>query len=165
MDFSLSLTLNRTKNKYVIKEILSNDELWKSITDDHADKDSFDIDIESDHWLLLSTEDELVGCYKVEKRNSSHIEVHTNILPKHRKERSIECGILLYKWILSHERIMKLTVTIPVTFSNVRDYCLHFGLCDEGLNKSSILKNGELLDQWIMGITREEISEVLDGFN
>ena len=165
MDFSLSLTLNRTKNKFAIKDILSNEDLFKCISDDHSNINDFDIDIESDHWLLLSTEDELIGCYKVETRNSSHIEVHTNILPKHRKKYSKEAGLLLYEWILSYERIMKLTVTIPVIFNNVRDYCLHFGLSDEGLNKSSIMKGGKLLDQWVMGITREKISEVLNGFN
>ena len=59
------------------------------------------------------------------------------------------------------DRINKLIAEIPVWYPDVYHFSLKNGLTDEGINRSSILKNGEFIDQHRLGITKEEAKSCL----
>ena len=155
------MNIERTKDKELIKKIVFTDGLWETVREDNVSKEGFDPDVENDVWLVVFTSNKIIGCYIVEAKNSVMIEAHPCIIPKYRKEYTRDAGIVFFKWIMSDERIKKLTSYIPVIYPNVRDFCLRFGLRHEGINRSSTIKNGEIHDQWMMGITRDEIEEFL----
>ncbi|WP_372857613.1 DUF2824 family protein [Pseudoalteromonas sp.] len=159
------MMIERTKDAKKIKSILSIDGLWETISDDNATKDNFIIDADKDCYLLVKDDDLVVGCFKVEAVNSCCIIAHINIIPKYRKKYSKLAGLAFYNWVVSNDFIKKVTVNIPVLYENVKKYCLAFGFKEEGLNRESILKGGKMADQWIMGITREEIKGALNEFN
>ncbi len=156
------MNIERTKDKELIKKIMFTKGLWETASEDGITKEEFDPDVENDVWLVFFTSDKIIGCYLVEPKNSVMIEVHPNIIPKYRKKYTKETGIVFFKWVLSDKRIKKLISYIPVIYPNVRDFCLDFGLKHEGINRLSTIKNGELHDQWMMGITRDEIEEYIN---
>ena len=55
----------------------------------------------------------------------------------------------------------KLVSETPVIYRHIKLFALQQGLRVEGLLTKSFEKDGELHDQWIMGISRQEITERL----
>ena len=54
----------------------------------------------------------------------------------------------------------KVIVFIPIINKNVKMFALRIGFKEEGLNRQSYIKNGDIIDQWLMGMTQKEIKEI-----
>ena len=55
----------------------------------------------------------------------------------------------------------KLNAEIPFIYPEVYHFTKNFGFQDEGINRLSISKNGLLVDQWRLGITRQEVANLI----
>ena len=83
--------------------------------------------------------------------------IHAHILKEHRKH-ALEAGTAIIGWFINevHSDFKKLVAEIPVTYPDVYHYTKKFGFQDEGINRKSIMKKGQLVDQYRLGLTREE---------
>ena len=80
-------------------------------------------------------------------------ECHVQVLPEYRKEFADEFAEKAIQWAWDFS-VQKIVAQIPFLYPNVREFSLRHGFDDEGINRKSYLKNGQLHDQWYMGLVR-----------
>ena len=140
-------------------------DIWETVAEDGQQAKDFEPDLDSDCWLLMS-DDEVIGLYNFHAHNSVTVEIHAQVLPDHRKEYSQETGLAALRWIYDYEFdggkvYQKVIAQIPVIYENVKRFTCGFGFKVEGINRKSYLKGGVIVDQYLLGITRDEIAEVI----
>ena len=132
--------------------------MWDNVCEDGHTIEEFDPEPEANCWVAMGD----YGVYCLHPHNRVTLEIHAFILPEHRKEHSEMSGKKILEWIYSEaEQYKKVIAQIPKLYPNVRDFCLKQGFALEGINRMSHLKDGKLMDMWLMGITREEIKGLL----
>ena len=151
------MNVERTFDTELIKGIMSRADMWDTVAEDGQDPDDYAPDVNGECWLLLTVDDKPIGAYCVHQRNAVTLEIHAQVLPEFRKEHSTESGTKVLKWILDNTECQKVIAQIPAIYPNVKRFTESFGFQVEGENRMSYLKNGELHNQWLLGITREEI--------
>jgi len=154
MDFSLNL--QRTYNNELIKSVVA--EMWDCVCEDGHTLDDFDPKPDENCWINI----EDIGLYNLHPHNSTTLEIHAFILPNKRKENSALTGREILNWILNNapEQYQKVIAQVPFLYPNVKDFCIKNGFQIEGINRLSHKKNGVIVDQWLLGITREEIKRL-----
>lgn len=166
MDFGLTeLSIERTYNIELINEILSSDGIYEFISEDGAELSKQRFDVYGECWLKILSDGVCIGLYNIHQINGITFEGHVHMLTKYRKEYS-DLGLkAVYSWLVSDgpECVKKIIVNIPEIYKNVIDFCERNGFKREGVNRLSHLKNGELYDLVMLGITLDEIKEVLNG--
>ena len=150
------MKLKRTFDSALIKGIVS--KMWDCVCEDDHLLELFDPDVNANCWVKIDD----VGLYNLHPHNSSTLEIHAFILPEHRKAKSEESGKAILKWILeeSPQQYQKVIAQVPFLYPNVKDFCIKNGFQIEGINRLSHKKNGEIVDQWFLGITRDEIKRL-----
>jgi RimJ/RimL family protein N-acetyltransferase len=151
------VAIERTFDEELIRKIVTHDSIWEWVSDDGADKQNYKPPMhESCYWLLVKEGDEVLGAYFLHQHNFITYEIHTCLLPAAwgRKAKKAAKDVLF--WMFSNTICMKVITNIPENNEKAMFYALRAGLQQEGLNRSSFLKNGKLLDQRVLGITKEE---------
>lgn len=160
MGSRMTVTATRTYSVPDVCRIMTQPSLWATAAEDGQDPDKFKPDLNGDCWLRLEADGEAIGLYQLQMRNSVLVEIHANIMPKYRKEHSEETGHAVLRWIVEEvPDCRKIIAWVPKLYPNVRDFTLQFGFRVEGVNRLSYRKNGKLHDQWLLGITKDEIGE------
>lgn len=154
----------RTRDANVVRSVIAHPDIWKTISEDGHNIDEYEPNVdESECWLMMTFEGELIGLYNYHAHNSATVEVHAHVLPGHRKQHSKETGIAALKWLYENfPGYNKVIANVPVVYENVKSFTCGCGFQVEGLNRQSYVKNGEYIDQWLLGITRAEIKEFLN---
>jgi RimJ/RimL family protein N-acetyltransferase len=150
----------RTHDHDLIKSILFHPEIWKTIAEDGQDQTFFDIDTNKNCFVEIK-EKETIGLYILHAHNSATLEIHAHILPEHRQKHSIESGRIILKWILDNTGYHKVIAQVPEIYPNVKKFCINNNFKVEGVNRKCYWKDGKLIDQWLLGITKQEIEEFL----
>ena len=66
-----------------------------------------------------------------------------------------------YQWVLEIKTINKVISIIPENQKKVYNFAKKVGFIDEGVNRHSYKRDGNIYDQWYLGITRNEIEDYL----
>ena len=156
------MLIERTKDDSLINDILNDKDIFDSISEDGCVKGDFKPDVNSEIWVKIEVENELIGVCNFHVINKVTIKGHIHILKKYRLEHSLNAAKYIYGWLLNNCKFLKLIVEIPSCHINVMKYCKAIGFSLEGINRLSYLKNGEVLDQALLGITRSEIEDFLN---
>lgn len=154
------ITVERTYNKEAIKRIIFDPVIWDCIAEDGQAKADFEPDVDSECWLLMSVDNEAIALYNIHALNGVTAQIHAHVLPEYRKQHSRETGRIALQYIIDNTDYQKIIAVIPETYDNVIKFTMSFGFVAEGVNRKSIMKNGELIDQWMLGATRREIEWV-----
>ena len=87
------------------------------------------------------------------------IDIHVHIPKKFRGSGTLEKGSDFLRWIVSNNKgkWIKFTTYIPVIHRDVILYAMKLGFKKEGINRLSVIKNGQLMDMVMMGMTFEEV--------
>jgi len=147
------MILERTHDVDYIKSVLA--EMWDCVCEDGHTLNDYKVETEANCWIKMGD----YGLYVLHPANGSTLEIHAFILPEHRKNHSLDTGKEILKWVAnkSPEQYQKVIANVPHLYPNVKDFCIKNGFQIEGVNRLSHKKNGKLVDQWLLGITREEI--------
>lgn len=150
----------RTYNADLVRSIMLRPEILATVAEDGQDPADYQPDVEGDCWLVMTAPDDvLVGLYCLDARNAVTVEIHAQVLPEHRKVYSKATGEAALGWILENmPECHKVTASVPAIYPNVLKFTTQFGFQVEGVNRLSYLKNGKIHDQWMLGITRDEIN-------
>jgi hypothetical protein len=143
----------------LIKFIITEPELWSRLKEDGSNPDAYEPNMSpTSLYLGIYVEDLLIGLFSFHQKNLSTIDIHANILKDYRKLYAKEAGRLAIAYFAynTHNTVQKLVAEIPVIYKDVYHFSLNNGLVDEGINRKSILKDGQLVDQHMLGITKEE---------
>lgn len=117
-------------------------------------------DVVNENWVVLS-DNELIGLYRLHQLGSVTHQIHAMILPDKRKEYAKESGRVILQWCLDNLDFKKLIAEIPAKYMNVYHFTKGQGFKDEGINRMSFMKDGELWDKYNLGMTRQEVEEWL----
>jgi RimJ/RimL family protein N-acetyltransferase len=92
----------------------------------------------------------------LEPINSICYLVHVNFLKIARGKEAIQAGKDTLEYIFSETPCQKLIAWIAPMHDNVISFTIGMGFKLEGINKASFLKNGQLHDQHLYGLTKKE---------
>lgn len=134
---------------------ITDQELFDRISSDLLDYDDW---VPNPQWIYIGVfVDGLIGFFMLHAETDSMLSVHVNILKEHRSHGRKAVDMLIDAFNNDFdESIRKLTARIPVIYPEVIRFTERAGFEKEGLCKKSIMKNGELVDQVIMGLQRVE---------
>lgn len=153
----------RTYNTEHIKSVVKT--MWSDIADDTFGPDMFDPDTTDECWVDMTVNGESVGLYNFKVVNDCTLEIHAHILREFRYKHAGESGRAILQWFLDEapKNYIKLVTNIPALNRNVLKFALrnHFRL--EGVNRQSCRRNGVVHDQYVLGITRAEVEDFLNG--
>ena len=149
------MILVRAKSHKEVEEVIKDPELFARIAEDGIS--DFKVDM-SNCYLLMKKDDITIGVWCLYPSNRSTLNVHCNILKEYRNH-GAECRDLFLDWFRNEcpKHYVKLNAEIPMIYPEVYYYTKKAGFQDEGINRQSICKDGVMVDQWRLGITREEV--------
>jgi RimJ/RimL family protein N-acetyltransferase len=162
MDISLIAT--RTYDSALIKNIMFEPAIFDAVAEDGKDPIDVEFDVYADCWVEIRVDEDVIGVYNLHPHNSATLEIHAHILPEFRKKYSLDSGKCILQWVLDKcpEMYQKVIAQVPVIHENVKKFCIANGFKIEGVNRMSYRKNGKLVDQTLLGITRSEIEGFLN---
>lgn len=156
------MRIQRIYNAELLAEVVTDDQLWNAVSEDGSvGKTEYRqlLDMEAMYVLaLISGEDntELHGFVIGRHHTNTVIETHVAIRPEYwGHDDNVRLGQLACTWLRTLEGVEKLVASIPVPDKEVLRYSQRVGFKREGVNKKSFLRNGELLDQYYVGMTNE----------
>lgn len=133
--------------------------IYPYISDDGTPEPWLYKPIESEDFYYLSVLDNdqnVLGLFLVHPHNMIMFEIHTCLLPVCRGKKADEAAQLVLKWVFENTICKKLITHVPENNKPALEYAKRAGLIVEGVNRASFQKNGEVLNQVLLGITRTE---------
>ena len=131
-------------------EVLSRPDIFETISEDGVT----DVPMPDSVAYLCGYAPELVGCFIIRPLNRICMDVHVQVFPEHRKAWAEEFGRAVIEWTWENTSAQKMVAQIPCIYPNVKDFALKMGFNVEGKNKHSWRKNGEVHDQWYLGVVK-----------
>ena len=163
----INLRLNRSENADEIARILKDPEIFSRIAEDGIEPWEYEIPIDGHQcYMMIYADNEPVGVWNLYPVNTSTLNIHCNILKQHRIH-AMEAGRLIVHWFAHNapKQYVKLNAEIPQIYPDVYHFTKKFGFQDEGMNRNSIMKFGKIVDQWRLGLTKQEAIEFLKSMN
>lgn len=115
------------------------------------------VDHEGLHWMLVD-DGEPVGVFLVHAINSICYQMHTCLLPRSWGPQAKDAAQLLLKWAFEDTDCKKMITAVPAYNRAALRFAKAGGMVQEGVNRQSFLRNGVMLDQIMLGITKQEWS-------
>lgn len=147
MDFNL--IIERTFDVGLLIDILTNEHIFDSISEDGADLETLKFDVINEFWVSMVVDDVVIGVTNFRPMFRRTYDCHIHILPEHR-EHSLAAGDGLLNWCNEKLPNSTLYTNVPVFCENVKRFLLNFGFEQSGLIKQAWLKNGKRNDMWIL---------------
>lgn len=156
------INVTRTYDPGLVISVMTHPEIWATCAEESMEISEYEPNMEH-YWLSVTHGNQLVGLYHVHAVNSATLQIHAQILPEFRKACSKESARKVLQWVLDYSpnQYQKLIAEVPVIYPNVIEFTENAGFQREGLNRKSIWEHGELVDQVLLGITRDEIAAFL----
>jgi RimJ/RimL family protein N-acetyltransferase len=146
--------IGRTHDMEAVREIMAHPAIWPHIHDDGV-RAPAPSDVDAAYWLMVE-DDKPAGVFLLHPHNFATYEIHTCLLPRIWGAGAMEAGRLVLRWMFENTRCLKIITHVPQDNPAALRFARRNGLKDEGVNRASFLKNGVLLDQHMLGITRRE---------
>ncbi len=139
---------------------MTEDKLWKRLSEDHAPAREHWMPDMRYPWLVLTREiDDTVELYGVVAfipQTPIVYKFHPAFLPdKWGDEQITDLTRLALDWAWKNLPVQKIVATFPVMYKSTLRLGQRVGFKREGINRKSFLKDGELHDQYYLGLTRE----------
>lgn len=147
------MKLYRTHDMAIVAAIISHPAIWPHVHDDNAE--CAPIDHDGFHWMLVD-DGEPAGVFLVHAVNSICYQMHTCLLPRIWGPGAARAAQLLLEWAFTETPCEKMTTAVPAYNRAALRFARAGGMKDEGNNRASFLRNGALVDQIMLGITKQE---------
>jgi len=155
------ITIRQTVDSELVKSCMLRDDILSTVAEDNINGIKYEPDMQKNCWLSLYDGSDFMGVISYEAKNSVSVEMHMGIFTEFRGKKSYDATKLALIWLISEfPCYKKVIVFIPVIYKNVKLFAMKIGFKEEGLSRQSYVKNGEIIDQWFMGMTQEEIKEI-----
>lgn len=147
--------LYRTRDMELVGSIVSDPAIWPHIHDDSTPEFTPIPDLEGTHWMLVD-DGAPAGVFLVHAHSMYCYEMHTCLLPRTWGTQAAEAAQLLLKWAFEETDCLKMITAVPVYNRAALRFAKAGGMTQEGVNRKSFMRNGELIDQIMLGITKQE---------
>lgn len=146
MDFSL--IVERTFNTGEILEVLLNETILDSISEDDFNIDDLQPNVFTEYWLSFEEDGEVLGCIQLKPIFKKCWDAHIHVLPIHRdKSREIGAGII--SWCKENIEGLLYT-TVPIYCENVICFLKDFEFKQTGIIPQAWNKNDKQHDLVIL---------------
>lgn len=152
------MEVRRTHNVDLILETVAEPRLFAASNEDGATPEELRIDTRRVTWLALIDDERNVRGFVVGvPRGRATMELHVAIKPQFwgDSKPNVELGKMAVAWLAEHGGVRKFVACIPTEDKQVVRYAQRVGLQREGVNKQSYLRNGEMIDQYHLGLVIE----------
>lgn len=160
------MTFERTQDYDLIRRIMSHPRVYPHITDDGCSPVEEFHPVESPEiwYVLVRSENghtlsfgDVVGMWVFVPQNAVCWEVHTCMLPAAYGEAAAIAAKQMAEWIWSYTPCRRIITNVPVNNRLALRFAKAAGMVEFGRNERSFLKNGALVDQIMLGLTKEEV--------
>ncbi len=160
MDFSL--IVKRTHDLTVISEVAFHPEIICDLLEDGQTISDCGFDTNKDCYLSVKDNDELIAIYILKPKSKTVVDIHPMVIPEHRNHGN-KTMRSVFEWMLNNcnKSVKKIIAQFPSKSKNIERFAIHNGFKIEGVNRLSFMQNNKLLDQTMVGITRNEIVGLL----
>jgi len=153
--------IERTSDEKFISDFVLKSEVFDEISEDNFSRDEWQPDMNSG-WFVHKEDDEVCGLWLAELRNGTTLEIHPIVPKKHRGKKAYKGAKEFFSWITKNTSYKKVNAEIATCYPNAKLFAMQCGMKVEGKIRASFQKNGKLHDQWMLGITREELEARYD---
>ncbi len=138
----------------VVRSILTHPAIYDRISEDGSPaREDYIPDMVSAAYIVGIVGAEPIGVMIYHPINGVTWECHVQVLPEYRKDYADQFLQESVRWAWDMGAL-KIVAQVPFLYSNVKDFGVRHGFVVEGVNRLSHMKNGQLYDQWYLGITR-----------
>ena len=111
-------------------------------------------------WLVYKRDGIRKAVSSIHYGRGVSVDIHIHVPKKYRGKGTKTIGMELLNWVKdnSKQQIQKITTKVPVIYKDVIIFARKLGFKDEGIDRKSLMKNGQLVDRQNLGIMMEEIS-------
>lgn len=118
------------------------------------------IDFDHDYWLLFSEEGEPMCLVSFSPRSSICLEAHPFMLKEYRLKFARLCVGAAFTWF-TNMGFHKMVVEVPENMPALVNFAKRFGFIEEGINRESLKKDGEIFNRVCLGITAPEMTDYI----
>lgn len=141
-------TIECTSDVRTIKSIIK-DDYDMVIFDGCPSYEDFEPDTENSLWFILYQDGYTAGLIKLENLNLTTWIPHIVIKQEYRGHGSEEWGLQVVKYM--KERIKDVNFLVMTPYETAKKYAEKMGFNMIGIMPKSVKKNGELMNQYILG--------------
>lgn len=153
------MIVKRTHNKNEIESIIYHDKIIHLSTENGI---KTEINTDKVCWIGTYINNKIVGLFAFEPLNKVSLDGHCYFLPEHRKNISSESYKLTLKLIFDLYDYKKIIVKCSSKDWHVKNFCLNSGFKLEGKTEKSALHKDRLVDEYILGMTKEQFLEYIN---
>jgi RimJ/RimL family protein N-acetyltransferase len=139
------ITVTKTDNKELIKQIITEPTLWKVMYGQGNDLNNFNVDTTFDYLLIEDSEKGVVGLFQIRALTKMLVECHAYILPefwgKGLSETASQSG---FEYLRNNTKYLKCFTDIPEDCNEVRTSCERIGWKKIGTVENGVIYNGRL---------------------
>jgi RimJ/RimL family protein N-acetyltransferase len=152
------ISIERTTNMDRVKAIITHPKVYPYVTDDASPKaeDYQPVDHPLVVYALATDGDEVLGVWTLVPQNAICWEVHTSLLPCSYGQRSRDAAKIMLEWLWANTPCLRVITNVPRYNRVAYRFAKDAGLKEFGVNEKSFLKGGNLHDQIMLGISKEE---------
>lgn len=147
------MILQPTENVDLIKEIMTNDEIWEKIKEDGFDKDEFTPIIPKNVIILVAIVDSVIGLHRF-TNTGDKILYHPILLKKFRKDYGREFFDKGIKWFFEKTQYSRLYAEIPVTDKSTINLAKHLNFNEITTIQNGVKKNNKFIDLKVLRLEK-----------
>ena len=153
------MTIERTHDMPLVRSVITHEKIWPMVADDLAGarEDFIPLDHPATCYLSARDGDHLLGIWMLNPENSVTWDVHTCLLPSAWGALAIKAACHAIQWVWDNTPCRRLVTKVPVFNRLALRFARMAGMVEYGRNPRSFLKNGELHDQILLGISKPEV--------
>lgn len=149
------MKIERTHDMALVAQIMAHPSIFQHIAEDGTDQPE-PIDHPGFYWMLATSHGEPAGLFLVHARGAVCYEMHTMILPAFLGAPASAAAQALLAWAFTDLACEKIVTSVPGYNRAALRFARINGMREEGVNRASFLRRGQLIDQITLGITKKE---------
>lgn len=143
---------NESDDEFILS-LMHDESIWDHISDDNSVKQN-SIDGRMNFLIAENDDSEKVGFFALKPINSICYEIHT-VMSKKAWGMSIKYTAEVLAFAFNELGLLSIITLIPEGNTRARSLAERSGLTMYGYLEQSFLKNGELIGQYIFGVSKE----------
>jgi len=157
------VSIQRLTDHSYVDAVMKHPDVYPWITDDFTpDPDDFYtetlIDNENFYFVGTFVDDAIAGVFMFHPMTKIMYEMHSAVLPDYRGLLSVTMAVGAAEWIFRNTDCLKLITYVPAGNIAALALARRGGMKAEGVITESFMKGGTMIDQTILGITKEELT-------